>query len=144
MRLVVVSNRVTIPDRHEKATAGGLAVALREALEKHGGLWFGWSGVVGAARQVREMQRGNVTYAVTDLSEAERESYYLGFSNRALWPIMHYRLGLTEFQRDDYMGYLGVNRRFARELSAMLRPDDVIWIHDYHLIPLAPSCAAGA
>ncbi|MBN9444302.1 trehalose-6-phosphate synthase [Bosea sp. (in: a-proteobacteria)] len=137
MRLVVVSNRVTIPDRHEKATAGGLAVALREALEKHGGLWFGWSGVVGAARQVREMQRGNVTYALTDLSEAERESYYLGFSNRALWPIMHYRLGLTEFRRDDYIGYLGVNRRFARELSAMLRPDDVIWIHDYHLIPLA-------
>ncbi|WP_353182153.1 trehalose-6-phosphate synthase [Bosea sp. (in: a-proteobacteria)] len=137
MRLVVVSNRVTIPDRHEKATAGGLAVALREALERHGGLWFGWSGVVGAARQLRETQRGNVTYAVTDLSEAERESYYLGFSNRALWPIMHYRLGLTEFQRSDYMGYLGVNRRFARELAGMIRPDDVIWIHDYHLIPLA-------
>ncbi|WP_089176645.1 alpha,alpha-trehalose-phosphate synthase (UDP-forming) [Bosea sp. AS-1] len=137
MRLVVVSNRVTIPDRHEKAAAGGLAVALREALERHGGLWFGWSGVVGAARQLRETQRGNVTYAVTDLSEAERESYYLGFSNRALWPIMHYRLGLTEFQRSDYIGYLGVNRRFARELTRMIQPDDVIWIHDYHLIPLA-------
>ncbi len=46
MRLVIVSNRVTIPDRHEKAAAGGLAVALREALETQGGLWFGWSGAV--------------------------------------------------------------------------------------------------
>ncbi len=139
MRLVVVSNRVTIPERQEKAMAGGLAVALREALEQRGGLWFGWSGSVseGAAQEVRQVQRGNVTYAVTDLSEAERQSYYLGFANRALWPLMHYRLGLTDFQRGDYMGYLGVNRRFARALAALIRPDDVIWIHDYHLIPLA-------
>nr|MDX3810457.1 trehalose-6-phosphate synthase [Bosea sp. (in: a-proteobacteria)] len=139
MRLVVVSNRVTIPERQEKATAGGLAVALREALEQRGGLWFGWSGAVseGAVHELREVQRGNVTYAVTDLSEAERQSYYLGFANRALWPLMHYRLGLTEFQRGDYMGYLGVNRRFAKQLAALIKPDDVIWIHDYHLIPLA-------
>ena len=139
MRLIVVSNRVTIPDRQEKATAGGLAVALREALEQHGGLWFGWSGNVNdaAVHDIRQIQRGNVTYAVTDLSEAERQSYYLGFSNRALWPLMHYRLGLTEFRRSDYMGYLGVNRRFARALANLIQPDDLIWIHDYHLIPLA-------
>lgn len=138
MRLVIVSNRVTIPDRHEKAAAGGLAVALREALEKQGGLWFGWSGAVSeAAGEPRVVQRGKVTYAVTDLTEAERQTYYLGFSNRALWPIMHYRLGLTEFSRADYAGYLAVNRRFAKALMALLQPDDIIWIHDYHLIPLA-------
>lgn len=138
MRLVVVSNRVTIPERNEKAAAGGLAVALREALEKRGGLWFGWSGEVAeASAPPRIAARGNVTYAVTDLTEAERQSYYLGFSNRALWPLMHYRLGLTEFSRVDYAGYLAVNRRFAKALVGLLRPDDVIWIHDYHLIPLA-------
>ena len=139
MRLIVVSNRVTIPDRHEKATAGGLAVALREALEQRGGLWFGWSGNISetATNEIKQVQRGNVTYAVTDLSEAERQSYYLGFSNRALWPLMHYRLGLTDFRRSDYMGYLGVNRRFGKALAAMIQPDDIIWIHDYHLIPLA-------
>ena len=139
MRLVIVSNRVTIPDRQEKAAAGGLAVALREALETQGGVWFGWSGKVTASdnHEVRAVQHGKVTYAVTDLTEAERQTYYLGFSNRALWPNMHYRLGLTEFSRTDYAGYLGVNRRFAKALVAMLKPDDVIWIHDYHLIPLA-------
>ena len=138
MRLVIVSNRVTIPERNEKAAAGGLAVALREALEKQGGLWFGWSGdVKEAASAPRIAERGNVTYAVTDLTESERQSYYLGFSNRALWPLMHYRLGLTEFSRTDYAGYLAVNRRFAKVLIGLLRPDDIIWIHDYHLIPLA-------
>ena len=76
MRLVVVSNRVTIPERNEKAAAGGLAVALREALEKRGGLWFGWSGEVAeASAPPRIAERGNVTYAVTDLTEAERQSY---------------------------------------------------------------------
>ena len=40
-RLVVVSNRVTLPDEER---AGGLAIALRAALAEHGGLWFGWSG----------------------------------------------------------------------------------------------------
>lgn len=137
MRLVIVSNRVTIPDRHEKAAAGGLAVALREALETQGGLWFGWSGQQSDSSAVRSIERGKVTYAVTDLSEAERQSYYLGFSNRALWPNMHYRLGLTEFSRTDYAGYLAVNRRFAKALVGLLEPTDVLWIHDYHLIPLA-------
>lgn len=139
MRLVVVSNRVTMPERGEKVAAGGLAVALRSALEQHGGLWFGWSGATSAepATSVPPVKHGKVSYAVTDLTEAERQSYYLGFANRALWPLMHYRLGLTEFNRADYAGYLGVNRRFARLLLPMLKPDDVIWIHDYHLIPLA-------
>ncbi|HEV2509066.1 MAG TPA: trehalose-6-phosphate synthase [Bosea sp. (in: a-proteobacteria)] len=139
MRLVVVSNRVTMPERGEKVAAGGLAVALRSALEQHGGLWFGWSGGTKAepASSVEPLRHGKVSYAVTDLTEAERQSYYLGFANRALWPLMHYRLGLTEFSRSDYAGYLGVNRRFARLLMPLLQPDDVIWIHDYHLIPLA-------
>ncbi len=139
MRLVVVSNRVTMPERGEKVAAGGLAVALRSALEKHGGLWFGWSGTTSAepSSRVEPVRLGNVSYAVVDLTEAERQSYYLGFSNRALWPLMHYRLGLTDFDRSDYAGYLGVNRRFAKLLVPQLKPDDVIWIHDYHLIPLA-------
>lgn len=139
MRLVVVSNRVTMPERGEKVAAGGLAVALRSALEQHGGLWFGWSGAVSAepATSMMQSRHGKVSYAVTDLTETERQSYYLGFANRSLWPLMHYRLGLTEFSRSDYAGYLGVNRRFAKLLVPLLKPDDVIWIHDYHLIPLA-------
>jgi trehalose 6-phosphate synthase len=138
MRLVVVSNRVTVPERGEKVAAGGLAVALRSALEQHGGLWFGWSGAIGTeTSEPSTVKHGKVSYALTDLTEAERQSYYLGFANRALWPLMHYRLGLTEFNRSDYAGYLAVNRRFAKLLVPLLKRDDIIWIHDYHLIPLA-------
>src|SRR5437764_10335892 len=44
-RLVVVSNRVT-PTVVARPDSGGLAVAIRAALQQSGGIWFGWSGKV--------------------------------------------------------------------------------------------------
>ena len=136
-RLVVVSNRVGIPDR--SARAGGLEVAIRPALRKNGGLWFGWSGRIaendpGPAKIV---EHDNVTYATVDLRKDDHQEFYNGFANRVLWPILHYRLDLAEFTRRDLGGYFRVNEFFARNLEKLLRPDDVIWVHDYHLIPLA-------
>jgi len=54
-----------------------------------------------------------------------------------LWPILHYRIDLAEFSRRDLSGYLRVNDNFARELHKILRPDDLLWVHDYHLMPVA-------
>ncbi len=78
-----------------------------------------------------------MTYIVTDLSEEDYQEYYSGFANQVLWPILHYRLDLAEFTRRDLTGYLRVNEHFAEELDKVLEPDDVVWVHDYHLIPLA-------
>ncbi|MGO4572942.1 alpha,alpha-trehalose-phosphate synthase (UDP-forming) [Microvirga sp. 2TAF3] len=143
-RLVVVSNRVSIPDPTGKGSAGGLAVALREAFQAYQGLWFGWSGKVSAhpSTEPKMVDKGNVHYALMDLTSIDRQEYYNGFANRALWPIMHYRLGLSEFSRADYAGYLRVNRSFANALARLIRPDDLIWVHDYHLIPLAAELRA--
>ncbi len=143
-RLIVVSNRVSIPDPSGKTAAGGLAVALCEALEQHKGLWFGWSGKTSSAPSLipTMSQRGSVQYAVMDLTTNDRQEYYSGFANRALWPTMHYRLGLSEFSRADYAGYLRVNRRFAQALANLVEPDDRIWVHDYHLLPLASELRA--
>jgi trehalose 6-phosphate synthase len=54
-----------------------------------------------------------------------------------LWPIFHYRLDLAEYGRREMAGYFRVNRFFADQLMPLINDDDVIWIHDYHLIPLA-------
>ena len=54
-----------------------------------------------------------------------------------LWPVFHNRLDLAQFEAGFFEQYLGVNRRLARLLQPLLRPDDVIWVHDYHLIPFA-------
>jgi trehalose 6-phosphate synthase len=63
--------------------------------------------------------------------------YYNGFSNTSLWPICHYLLGFFRFDRREYDEYRRVNVLFARKLLPLLQPDDIIWVHDYHLIPLA-------
>ena len=78
-----------------------------------------------------------MSYVVTDLTDADYQEYYNGFANRVLWPILHYRLDLAEFSRRDLSGYRRVNAHFASQLHNVLQPDDVLWVHDYHLIPLA-------
>jgi trehalose 6-phosphate synthase len=65
------------------------------------------------------------------------QEYYNGFANRVLWPILHYRLDLAEYSRRDLSGYRRVNAHFAAQLHELLQPDDIVWVHDYHLIPLA-------
>ena len=141
-RLVIVSNRVPLPSERGPR-AGGLAVALADAL-RPGSLWFGWSGRrSGATRATPHIQQADgVTYATIDLSEADYRAFYVSFANGALWPLLHFRLGLITFRGEDYESYRAVNRRFAEALVPMLRPDDLIWVHDYHLIPLAEALRA--
>jgi len=134
-RLVVVSNRVSDPDGGK--SPGGLAVGVLDALRENGGLWFGWSGEVGDDTEVRLQDRGKIQLATTDLSATEYDGYYQGFANQLLWPTLHYRIDLARYDAAQLATYLEVNLRFARQLLPLLRPDDTIWIHDYHLIPLA-------
>ncbi|MBX9610420.1 MAG: alpha,alpha-trehalose-phosphate synthase (UDP-forming) [Burkholderiales bacterium] len=143
-RLVVVSNRVADP---RKTASGGLAVALGQALEASGGLWFGWSGRIDEPGTPGEgdlhlQTAGKVQLATVDLSREDHDSYYLGYSNGVLWPVFHYRLDLADFDAGFIGGYRRVNQMFARKLAGLLKPDDVIWVHDYHLIPLAAELRA--
>src|SRR5215470_5054494 len=136
-RLVVVSNRVAT-SAHARPDSGGLAVAIRAALQHNGGIWFGWSGEIRGATsdELQIIADGPLTFATLDLSQKDFDEYYIGYANRVLWPLFHFRSSLVQFSRRDLAGYLRVNRMFARVLSPMLSPDDLVWVHDYHLIPL--------
>lgn len=136
-RLIVISNRVQAPSAASAGGAqGGLAVALTAALREEHGIWFGWSGETGKDHDLRFETYDGVTSAVMDLSEQDVEEYYDGFANRTLWPLFHYRLDLTEFERDFQGGYERVNRVFGQRIGPHIEPDDVVWVHDYHMIPL--------
>jgi trehalose 6-phosphate synthase len=126
-----------VPDG--SARAGGLEVAIRAALKRRGGLWFGWSGRVAdtTAGPPKRVDQDNISYVTVDLVKDDYDEFYNGFANRVLWPILHYRLDLAEFTRRDLGGYFRVNEYFASHLEKFLKPDDVIWVHDYHLIPFA-------
>jgi trehalose 6-phosphate synthase len=142
-RLVVVSNRVPLPSSGQHA--GGLAVALDGLMEKRGGLWFGWSGVISADSlgvPARMESAGSVDYATIDLTRDEHDRYYNNFSNGVLWPLLHTMPELMTYNRRDARVYREVNNRLAESLHPLLRSGDLIWVHDYHLLPLAASLRA--
>ena len=150
-RLVIVANRVPVTPDGEW-TPGGLIAALGPALEAPStecsvnkssssvtpSMWFGWSGQQDEPPWIpqRQWSRG-VEYQTVELSTDQIEGYYGEFGNRILWPLMH---GLGDHAAGDpssYAMYRAVNRYFARTLAPLLRADDLVWVHDYHLIPFA-------
>ncbi|WP_439486371.1 alpha,alpha-trehalose-phosphate synthase (UDP-forming) [Blastomonas fulva] len=137
-RLIAISNRVQAAQAGENSNRGGLAVALSAALRASNGIWFGWSGeqTDEFSGQISFRRQDGVATATIDLEAQDIEEYYNGFANRTLWPLFHYRLDLTEIARDFAGGYARVNARFADTVAPLIEPDDMIWVHDYHLIPL--------
>lgn len=137
-RLLIVSNRVSAPVGEGKANQGGLAVALSSALRATNGIWFGWSGdeIEQFTGQINFSRHDGVTTATVDLEAQDVEEYYTGFANRTLWPLFHDRIDLAEFERGFAGGYERVNARFAETMLPLIAPDDLVWVHDYHLIPL--------
>ena len=135
-RLVCVSNRITLPRR--SSAPGGLAVGVLSALKRTGGLWFGWGG------ETVEQDPGDpdlhirdgVTYATIDLRKRDFDLYYNGYANEVLWPLFHYFLKGMRYSTEQRDAYENVNRNFAQKLVPLLQPRDLIWVHDYHLIPL--------
>lgn len=138
-RLIVISNRVSPPSDVGGGTQGGLAMALAAALREHSGVWFGWSGQTTESYtgQVGVQRAGGVTVATMDLEDQDVQEYYNGYANKTLWPLFHHRVDLTAYERSFGEGYARVNARFAETVLPLIEEDDFVWVHDYHLIPLA-------
>jgi trehalose 6-phosphate synthase len=151
-RLVVVSNRLpTVRAKggvgDPEAPVGGLAAALVSALKRRpGSAWFGWNGRVLAPHAPRRATRQTTpdfTLIGLPLTQAEIDGYYLGWCNETLWPLFHSFPG--EVRIDPVQQALSeqVIARFARALLPTLTADDLVWVHDYHLIPLARELRRG-
>ncbi|WP_299376551.1 trehalose-6-phosphate synthase [uncultured Tateyamaria sp.] len=134
-RLVVVSNRVA----GDRPPAGGLVFALHDCLTQMGGIWVGSGAdlVEAPAPALRHAPADGYDRYLLDLTEDEQAQFYLGYSNSVLWPLCHGRTDLMQIKRGQYAGYRAVNARMADQMLDVLDPDDLIWIHDYHFLPLA-------
>ncbi|MCH4246221.1 MAG: trehalose-6-phosphate synthase [Acinetobacter populi] len=141
-KLIVVSNRVSLP-HPDQPSAGGLAVALHDALNEIGGVWLGWNGEQvddGQLPAFDHIECDQVDYITCALQRSHYQKYYCGFANNTLWPAMHDRADLIRFKQDEYEAYQQVNYLFAQKLAQIAEPDDVIWIHDYHFFSMARYC----
>lgn len=134
-RLVVVSNRMPLGDN----PSGGLVVALREQLAADGGLWIGWNGEIAETPSETLIDIPGAPFARKgfDMTQEEYDGYYLGFSNSVLWPLFHGRADLLDLRPEYLTAYRAFNRRIARMIATELQRDDRLWVHDYHLFPLA-------
>ena len=137
-RLIVISNRVSVPSEENAGNQGGLAVALTSALREYGGIWFGWSGkqTDHFTGHIDLQRHQGVTTATVDLEEQDIDEYYNGYANRTLWPLFHYRIDIAEYEREFAGGYQRANERFADTVRPLIEPADTVWIQDYHMIPL--------
>ncbi len=76
------------------------------------------------------------TVAGIDLTETDHAGYYAGFANSVLWPTFHLRPDLAQIEPGYFDAYMRVNEQFADAVCSLIQDDDLLWVHDYHLIPL--------
>jgi len=148
-RMILVSNRLpivlTVRDRKVRLqeSVGGLATGLSAYLRTMKGqsnhLWIGAPNAAAPRiskefeQQARQTLFENNLHEVTVPTDVMRKFYY-GFCNKTLWPLFHYFPVYTAFDSKDWANYQQVNRIFSDEIIRLVRPNDLIWIHDYHLM----------
>ncbi len=152
-RLIIVSNRLPVHMAGQdggfswKPSAGGLATGMKSFLEHRSAsaqnpgehVWVGWPGT-----EVAESEKGEVAALLSRehqarpvfLSPALADSFYLGFCNNTVWPLFHYFYVYADFQPAQWDSYVSVNRIFCDEVVRILKPGDVVWVHDYQLMLL--------
>ena len=144
-RLVVVSNRLprtgAAGSRGQvEPLPGGLVSALLSATSRYPEcLWFGWNGRVEDEERPPSLTRQSIRgidLAGFALSREDVDGYYLGFCNETLWPLLHCFQGRVRVIPDQETSYRRAQISFARRLLPLLRPDDIVWVHDYHLFLL--------
>jgi len=131
--LVVAANRLPVSRAPYgwAPSPGGLVRALMPLLRASGGTWVGWSGEADDAPAPFDLD--GVRLHPVEVSAAEVEGYYEGFSNDTLWPLYHDALRDSTYDFRHWEAYQTVNQRFADTLAAEVPDDAVVWIHDYHL-----------
>ena len=140
-RLIILSNRVSLPQT--ECVAGGLAVAMQDALSQQGGVWVGWNGKKIEQQSDQHfdiLYKSKITYMTCALTQQQYHDYYCGFSNNTLWPAMHGREDLIEYSARELDTYQDVNRLFATKIAEFAKPDDLIWVQDYHFLSVARHC----
>jgi trehalose 6-phosphate synthase/phosphatase len=143
-RTIIVSNRLPIKisnlDKSFEfsSTSGGLATGMKSIHKKNNFLWIGWPGIdkksLGNNLTKAEKLLQKKNYIPVFLKKKEINDFYYGTSNEALWPLFHYFLEFSIFNKSHWKSYVNVNRKFADSVIKYAKKNDVVWVHDYQLL----------
>jgi trehalose 6-phosphate synthase/phosphatase len=143
--LLITSNRLPVTIVKKKTgynfspSIGGLATGLKSFYGSRESIWIGWAGEMDGQEDAEwiktKLMEGFNCHPVF-LSAHDVDKYYAGFSNKTIWPLFHYFPLYTVYDDTYYQAYVEVNRVFCDEITRMARPDDIIWVHDYHFMLL--------
>lgn len=145
-KIIVVSNRlpVSVKKRRKEIkfqqSPGGLATGLRSLQKYKKTIFIGWPGYTPSNEKEKELiqerlQKEHNCYPVF-LTSYELEKYYYGFANKTLWPLFHYFSSEPTFERSEWQTYKKANQKFFQKVAELGGPDDIYWVHDYHLMLL--------
>jgi trehalose 6-phosphate synthase/phosphatase len=144
-RLLIVSNRLplTIQERkgelHLEPSVGGLATGLSSWYKSRDSIWIGWPGITGKKikreKDILAKLLSENCHPVS-ITQHDVEAYYHGICNRTIWPLFHHFPLYTEYSEGFWQAYERVNTAFANVVAGIAKPNDIIWIHDYHLMLL--------
>jgi len=146
-RIIVVSNRLPVTLKKTEQgwdtvrSSGGLASAMNPLVGKTGGEWIGWAGDSGGeGSQERQAILSGWTkkehYFAVDLPKDVADGSYQGYANQTLWPVFHNFPSQLKFDANHWESYVEANRLFCEAVVHRYKPNDLIWVHDYHLMLL--------
>ena len=144
-KIIIVSNRLPLKvEKNEKSivftpTSGGLATGLKSIHESDNALWIGWPGVSKEElneTQVDQIQKSlrEMNFKPVHLDNEQVENFYLGLSNKSIWPLFHYFKQNVVFDENQWNAYVQVNEQFAQAIIEEIKPGDTLWVHDYQLM----------
>ena len=147
-RLVLVSYRLPFRVLRNKVvqSAGGLVSAILSLTQ--GGLlgpegrlardvvWVGKSD--DDLKKLPQVQKQAGPFELVPVTIESRldDKYYGGFCNDTIWPLFHYFPAMVNYDPGLFEAYRKAHKLFFDQVIKILRPTDMVWIHDYHLMLL--------
>ena len=144
-KYIIVSNRLPIKIEKQQnqwifsPTSGGLATGLKSVHENGKSLWIGWPGISSNEiddKEYETLSKGlfEKKFKPISLSNEEIDDFYLGLSNKCIWPLFHYFKQHFQFDEQQWNAYVKVNQKFANAILEEIEEGDQVWVHDYQLL----------
>jgi trehalose 6-phosphate synthase/phosphatase len=153
-KLFIISNRLpvnveTVNNQSKiNISSGGLITAISSyinyATEKEENRFseYFWIGAPCCSQsQWVEAKRGigesEYEYLPVFVNHKIYDLYYNGLANSVIWPLFHYFPSYAEYKIEYFENYIKANLDFLDVVIRNVKEGDTVWIHDYHLLPLA-------